>query len=61
MDRGHPESAGTAAVSSIQPKQREAKQAAEAAQHRLGYFVTFFLPAIATALPLRVRALVWVR
>src|SRR5271166_290161 len=24
------------------------------------YFVTFFLPAIATALPLRVRALVWV-
>ena len=25
------------------------------------YFVTFFLPAIATALPLRVRALVCVR
>src|SRR5580658_3926243 len=25
------------------------------------YLVTFFLPAIATALPLRVRALVWVR
>src|ERR1700722_2595725 len=28
---------------------------------RLLYLVTFFLPAIATALPLRVRALVWVR
>src|SRR5580704_17309480 len=30
-------------------------------QRAAPYLVTFFLPAIATALPLRVRALVWVR